>query len=84
MIRQPPEYVPSEIALAAGDDDPQRERVILGGGVVAAGDQRQEDHAHRLLRVLEPVTQRQRRGRHRLREPESACTLPGDAAGRST
>ena len=59
---------PAEAAITQG-----------GSGIVrrheTAGRQRQEDDAHRLLRVLEPVPERHRRRREGLREPEPAVRL---------
>ena len=75
MIRQPPEYVPSEMALAADDHHPQRQVVPCVG--VPARDQGQEDHAHRLLRVLEAVPQRQRGGGDGLASRNPRWTLFG-------
>ena len=43
----------------------------------AAGEQRQEDHAHRLLGVLEAVAERHGRGRDGLGEPEAPGPLCG-------
>ena len=63
MIRQPPDQVPSEIAVAA--EKITHSGKVVAGDDVAAGEQRQEDHAHRLLRVLEAVAERHGRGRAR-------------------
>ena len=68
MIRQPPAAVPSEIALAASEDHPQRDGRF---GEHAAGDERQGDDAHRLLGVVRAMAERHVRGRDDLEPPES-------------
>jgi hypothetical protein len=48
--------------------------VVLGD--VAVRDQRQRDHAHRLLRVVRPVREREQPARHQLAELEAARHRP--------
>ena len=71
MIRQPPVYVPSAIAGAAREHDPVR-HVEVGRRQVAVGDQGERDDAHRLLRVVGAVRQRDHRRRRDLRPAEAA------------
>ena len=80
MMRHPPEYVPSEIAAAAASfTQSGMPSSALGP---ADGEQRQEDDAHRLLRVLQAVAERHRGGRHGLREAEPPRGRASASAGR--
>ena len=65
------------------EDHPERQAVAVGD--VPAGQQRQEDHAHRLLRVLEAVARApSRRPRRSGRAGSRGWPCAGSAAGRST
>ena len=80
MIRQPPNVGAQRHRTRAGQDDPEWGQ---GGSPAdrAVRDQRQEDHAHRLLRVVGAVCQRDQRRREDLAAAESGlAALLRDAA----
>ena len=68
MIRQPPAAVPSEIAVAASEDHPERDRRARRR--TPAGDEGEGDDAHRLLGVVRAVAERHERGGDDLEPPE--------------
>ena len=61
------------------DHDPGRHAGVLGAEV-AVGDQRQGDHAHRLLGVVGAVREREQAAGQHLAEPEPAGHRPGPLA----
>ena len=79
MIRQPPVAVPARWPARKPRPPTAAERRLRQQ---ADGDQRQGDHAHRLLCVVRAVGQGDHRRRHDLRGPESAGHLASTAASR--
>ena len=67
-IRQPPKSVPSPIAVWAHNTT--HSGTPESGGTMIVRDQEREDDAHRLLGVVGPMTQAERRRRHQLHPPE--------------
>ena len=68
MIRQPPAAVPSEIAVAATQDDRQRD--LEASGCTPADEQREGHDAHRLLGVVRAVAEGHEAPPTRLEPPE--------------
>ena len=80
MIRQPPAAVPSEIAVAASEDDPERD---VGVGDHPGREQREGHDAHRLLGVVRAVAEGHVRGRQHLQPSEPVVQhVAGWRAGR--
>ena len=71
MIRQPPLNVPSAIARRRRDHHPDRDVEGVRSDVTV-GDQRERDQAHRLLRVVGAMRQREQPAGGELTEPETA------------
>ena len=63
ITRQPPEKVPA--AIARGAVALTQNGIACAGPEAAARDERQRDHAHRLLRIVRAVRERDQRARWR-------------------
>ena len=74
MIRQPPTYVPAAIARPARRLHPGRDVEVSR---CARSEERERDHAHRLLRVVGAVGERDPGAGGELAEPEGAVREAG-------
>ena len=76
MIRQPPDVGAERDRRGRGHDHPGRDVEVVGGER-AVGDQREGDHAHRLLGVVGAVGEREQPAGEHLPDAEAAGHRPG-------